>query len=1107
MIHIQPHIVYVLAVLFAGIGVYVACFYRYRKMAREKEKAESGRGSGDYYSTILDAIDEGIIVADSRGVIREINPTAAQMTGYRNQEAIGRSLGTVFFVVSYQTQTRRKNPLVLVKKEKHTVEYPDNSVLISRDGSECPIAVTASPLFNNNQTLNGVVVVIRDITHERHRMLALLESAQEKAHILYSISSEGIIYFDTNLRILWANVAAAQFAATTPEELIGEYCYRIYPHKDKICEDCPVARCIKTGSYEEQQMQTNDGRVWLVRGNPVRDDSGNVVGAVENVLDITERYKNEEALRRSTQKYQTLFEHTGTAAAVLKEDTTIEIINSEFVRVCGYSKEEVEGRMKWTEFVAPYDLERMVRNHRLRRLHSSHVPNTYGFDFISRSGELHHMLISVEMIPDTTDSICSMIDISERRNSRRRIEHVNRMLHAIRAINQAISRERHIEKLVQLVCTTLASYGGSQACWIVLFRQDEAIRTCGCEGVSSHDFGGFCARMERGELPSCVADALHNKKFAERDALEANAHGCPLPIKVEDNTRLISVRLCYGDITYGVMGLYVASHYAKDEEYRTLVEELSEDISLGFHDIELEMQREKTEKQLHESRGRLSAVFHAAQDVALILTDGNMDDPKVIEFNPGAEKIFGYQRGEMMGNAVSTLHTADDVAQFREVLSRMMHAERGFSGEHTMVRKTGEKFVALLTTYPIFDDSNAVMQSMLYVAIDISGQKEMEQRLRQSEKMEAIGQLAGGIAHDFNNQLGGIMGFADLLKNRMKNDEKSVSYAEKILSGVRSAADLTQKLLAFARKGKYQEVPVDIHTILQEVKDLLERSIDRRIRIVIDLRASESVVKGDASQLQNALLNMGLNARDAMTDGGTLTYSTEKVVLDRDFFSNRFYSLTHGEYMQIKVRDTGSGMSEEVQQRIFEPFFTTKERGKGTGMGLAAVYGTVKNHLGAIELESGKGEGSCFTIYLPLDKTGVNVSQEEIQQGVVAGSGHVLLVDDEEVIRKLGEEMLTTMGYSVHTVSNGREAVEYYRHHRENVDMVILDVVMPVMGGRETLQELKKIDPDVSVLLASGYSVESEAVQIHEQGVKGFIQKPFTASLLSGKIAEIISRK
>jgi len=375
--------------------------------------------------------------------------------------------------------------------------------------------------------------------------------------------------------------------------------------------------------------------------------------------------------------------------------------------------------------------------------------------------------------------------------------------------------------------------------------------------------------------------------------------------------------------------------------------------------------------------------------------------------------------------------------------------------------------------------------------MDITVQKRLEDNLRQSQKMEAIGQLAGGIAHDFNNQLSGIMGYADLIREEVGENAMLSRYADNILISTKRAADLTSQLLAYARKGKYLSVPVNIHKVLFEVVSLLEHSIDKRIALNQELHANPSVTIGDPSQLQNALLNTALNARDAMADGGELVLSTEVVNLGERFCKESAYNIEPGDYIKIGIKDSGIGMSDDMMEHIFEPFFTTKEVGKGTGMGLAAVYGAVKNHKGAIEVTTELKKGSIFYVYLPLAEiSGISTREDSIQK-VIKGSAHILLVDDEKMVHEICGDILQSLGYTVTVCSDGREAIEYYKKSWKDIALVILDLVMPEMSGGAAFNVMKEINPDIRVLVSSGYSINGEARDLLTAGAKGFIQKPF----------------
>jgi len=391
----------------------------------------------------------------------------------------------------------------------------------------------------------------------------------------------------------------------------------------------------------------------------------------------------------------------------------------------------------------------------------------------------------------------------------------------------------------------------------------------------------------------------------------------------------------------------------------------------------------------------------------------------------------------------------------------------------------------LVCAAPVGDDRSANVY-----AIEITERKQMEERLRHTEKMDAIGQLAGGVAHDFNNQLAGIMGFACLLQERVK-DEKLRNYADTIVRLCEQSKDLTGKLLAFSRGGKYEIAPVDIHELVAEVVSILEHSIDKRVRIKQLLEASPSVTAGAAGQLQNSLLNLALNARDAMPNGGELTLRTDMLDLD-ETFCRQHPGATPGRHLRISVTDTGVGMDQKTQKRMFEPFFTTKPQGEGTGMGLASVYGTVVNHHGAIEVESEVGRGAAVTIYLPLAEV---PEQKKTETAVRTASprpdARILLVDDEEPIRVTTSEMLRNRGFRVDTCRDGDEAVDCYRKSWQHIDLVILDMAMPAMDGRDAFIAMRRINPEVKAILATGYSLDCRSQEILDQGVRAFIQKPF----------------
>ncbi|MBT7304564.1 MAG: PAS domain-containing protein [Victivallales bacterium] len=423
--------------------------------------------------------------------------------------------------------------------------------------------------------------------------------------------------------------------------------------------------------------------------------------------------------------------------------------------------------------------------------------------------------------------------------------------------------------------------------------------------------------------------------------------------------------------------------------------------------------------------------------------------------------------------------------------------------EACMVDTEGNEMWFDSTIVPVNDDDGRV-DYLIVVSINTTERKQLERRLRQSEKMDAIGQLAGGIAHDFNNQLTGIINYAGILLSQLE-DEDERSCATRILRAAERGASLTAQLLAFSREGKLRTTAVDIHKTIAEVASLLAHSIDKRVQIQLHLAANPSTTTGDPAQLQSALLNLGINAGDAMAEGGELVFDTEVVNLNEEFSRSLPYDVAPGRYLRISVADTGVGMDEETLGHIFEPFFTTKGVGEGTGLGLAAVYGTVRSHEGAIEVQSEPGQGSTFVLHLPLTESPVGRDRDGPGRRQCAeGTARILLVDDEECVRISCARILGRLGYEVVACEDGAEAVEYYRQSWEDVDLVLLDMMMPRMNGRDAFLAMREINPDLKTLLLSGFGKDRRIQAILDEGVLGFIQKPFPRDVLTERVAEAL---
>ncbi|MGD9182661.1 MAG: response regulator [Desulfobacterales bacterium] len=488
-------------------------------------------------------------------------------------------------------------------------------------------------------------------------------------------------------------------------------------------------------------------------------------------------------------------------------------------------------------------------------------------------------------------------------------------------------------------------------------------------------------------------------------------------------------------------------------------------------------------------------------------------DRNLTFFNDPLCNLLGYTRNEMIGKNIRKFTSPATVQKMDQIYAQVQKSGEPIRvTDYDAVGKGGAS-IAMELTASLMRNPDGDAIGFRGVLRDVSERKDaeaekrkFETQVQQAQKMESIGTLAGGIAHDFNNILMGIQGNASLMLLRTKNDHVNYAKLKNIETYVENGTELTKQLLGFARRGKYYAIATDLNDVIDKSASMFGRT-KKEIRIHSDLQPDVWTVEVDRGQIEQALLNLYVNAWQAMPQGGNLYLKTENVILDADFINSKPYKVEAGDYIKITVTDTGSGIDKETQERIFEPFFTTKEMGRGTGLGLASVYGIIKSHGGYINVYSEAEMGTTFTIYLPASGKEVQKEQKESIVTVSKGNGTILLIDDEEMIIKVGEELLQELGYKVLVARSGQGAIKLYKKNTDKIDLVIMDMIMPGMGGGETFDYLKEINPDIKVLLSSGYSINGQASEILERGCDDFIQKPFNISQLSEKIQGIIAQK
>jgi signal transduction histidine kinase/ActR/RegA family two-component response regulator len=426
------------------------------------------------------------------------------------------------------------------------------------------------------------------------------------------------------------------------------------------------------------------------------------------------------------------------------------------------------------------------------------------------------------------------------------------------------------------------------------------------------------------------------------------------------------------------------------------------------------------------------------------------------------------------------------------------------NSEERIMGSDGNELIVIMNVYPEFDEQGKVTGFDGYF-VDITEKKRLEETLVHAQKLDSLGMLAGGIAHDFNNILTGVLGYASLLKTTVPETDKMYRHIDIIEKSASRAASLAQQLLGFARKGKYVMTKLSINDLVKEMSLFLKETFDRSITIVVDTEENLPPVEGDSNQLYQALMNLCINARDAMPERGRLYIKTEFYLLHDEKIVD-YFQIPPGEYVRVSITDTGAGMPPDVKKKMFEPFYTTKGIGKGTGLGLAMVYGIIKNHGGYINVYSEPGLGTAVRLYLPKADGTVEEKRRDMGMKERAKKGTILLIDDEGVVRELGKDILEAYDYEVILAAHGNEGVRMFNENKDRIDLVILDMVMPEKGGRQTFKEIRALRPDARVLICSGYGEEQYFYELFEAGAAGFLQKPFQHTELLSKVEEAMAR-
>ncbi len=888
----------------------------------------------------------------------------------------------------------------------------------------------------------------------------LLQTTDMDYQLLFEHNPQPMWLYDIEtLQFLAVNESAIEKYGYTREEFLSMTIEQIRPAEDvPTLHEMLRKTDLDPSRQWEWRHQKKDGSIFTVeiRYRPTMMFAGRKANFIL-INDITERLKAKEALILSEERFRKLMETT-TAAIFFYFNDRFHYVNQATEQITGYTKDELAG-MNILQVVHPDDRE-LVKERAAARLRGEKVPTRYELKVLTKLGETRWIDLSAGLLQMEGKNaiIATGVDITE---SRKNLEELRRSEELTHRILEAVP-------------------GG-----IIEISADGRVLQANLE--AQHCFGLSPLEFLQSSLEQLA------RKMLWEDGTKVEQEDFPvvkcLMTGEHQSAVIMGVRRSEGGISWGLFTTVPLLDVATGKTNGAV---------LTFLDI---TGRKFTEDALRESEERYRKFFE--EDITgdyIASTDGC-----ILACNPAFANIFGFESVEsaMFSNLNAIYaepHTIGAVAE-------LLRAKKKIEYHESVGKRCNGKPVYIIENLiGLFDDEGILIGIKGYV-FDNTAHKLLEQQMQETVKIEGLGRLAGGIAHDFNNLLGIILGYTERLTGNGMTDQRSMQDVKAIHIAAQRGANLVRQLLTFARKTDVAFEEMNVNSIVDELGKLLKETFPKNIVLKVQSEAAMPPIIGDVNQIHQAVLNLCVNARDAMPAGGTITLRTETVT--GFMLREKFPDAQADFYANITVKDTGSGMDEEVRSKIFEPFFSTKGPGKGTGLGLAVVHGIVNSHHGIIDVISARGKGTIFNLYFPVALAAPRPNRaEEVEEQIVPGGAEtILIVEDEELLRELVQSLLEAKGYNVLIAGDGEQAVAMFKEHHERIDLVLSDLGLPKLGGWEACQEMQKINPNIKVVIASGYLDPTAKQDMMQGGVHEFVHKPYLAKELTAKLREMLDER